>query len=221
MFRTSARPRSRALLPALLPATGLALALALTGCGTDTSSDTSTDQQNAGAASREADIVVGDPWVRATEGTQDTSMTAAFMTIDNNTDSDITLLRAESSVAGAVQLHEIAMVDEEMVMREVEGGITITARRGKLLESGGYHLMLVGLTRDLAPGDEVDLALTFSDGSSQQLTVPVKEFVEEAGHYHDPGTGDHAHPTDQGTADGGMDGSMDGSMDMPDESPAP
>ena len=42
-------------------------------------------------------------------------------------------------------------------------------------------------------GDEVDLSLVFSDGSTQDLVVPVKAFTEEEGHYHAPGTGDHDH----------------------------
>lgn len=53
---------------------------------------------------------------------------------------------------------------------------------------GGDHVMLMGLDGELAPGDEVDLVLEFSDGSQRELTVPVKEFTEEEGHYHAPGT---------------------------------
>ena len=52
--------------------------------------------------------------------------------------------------------------------------------------------MLMGVTTELAPGDEVDLALELSDGSTQELTVPVKEFTEEEGHYHEPGTDEDA-----------------------------
>ena len=37
---------------------------------------------------------------------------------------------------------------------------------------------------DLKPGDEVPLTLEFSDGSSHDLTIPVKAFTEEEEHYH-------------------------------------
>ena len=183
MLHTLARLRTHALLPAL----ALLLAVGLAGCGDDTDA--------AGAASPTADLVVGDPWVRATAGTADPSMTAAFMTIDNHTDADITLETVTSPVSDRVELHETAMVDGAMVMQAVDGGITITAGRGKLLEPGGYHVMLMDMQRELAPGEEVELTLSFSDGSSQTLTVPVKEFVEEQGHYHSPGTGAHSHPS--------------------------
>jgi copper(I)-binding protein len=185
MLHTLARLRTHALLPALV----LALAVGLSGCG-----EGSDPADAADAGAPPAELVVGDPWVRATAGTADPSMTAAFMTIDNHTDADVTLEAVTSPVSDRVELHETAMVDGAMVMQAVEGGITITAGRGKLLEPGGYHVMLMDMKRELAPGEEVELTLRFSDGSSQTLTVPVKEFVEEQGHYHSPGTGAHTHP---------------------------
>ncbi|HEX5771191.1 MAG TPA: hypothetical protein VFY11_09510, partial [Nocardioidaceae bacterium] len=36
--------------------------------------------------------------------------------------------------------------------------------------------------------------LEFSDGSSEELTVPVKEFTEEEGHYHESDA-PHSHPS--------------------------
>lgn len=183
----------------------LVLALALTGCGQTTDEPTG-DGAGTSAGSTPAaagagtgtdsgtdSVVVGDPWVRATRGTDDPSMTAAFMTLDNPGTEDLALVAASSPVADAAELHEMAVVDGARVMRPVAGGIPLEAGRGKLLEPGGYHVMLLGLRQPLAPGDEVDLTLEFSDGTTQQLTVPVKAFTEEEGHYHAPGTGDHDH----------------------------
>jgi hypothetical protein len=52
-----------------------------------------------------------------------------------------------------------------------------------VLKPGGYHVMLMKLTRPLAAGDEVTLTLDFSDGTTRTLTVPVKTFAEETGGY--------------------------------------
>ncbi len=201
----------RATTPALA-ALALGLTLTLSACGSATSADATA----ASSTPADVGIAVGDPWVRATEGTEDTSMTAAFMTLDNPSDQDVTLEGAESSVAGMVQLHEMTTVDGAMVMQEVPDGIPITAGRGKVLQPGGLHVMLMGLTESLAPGDEVDLTLRFSDGSTEELTVPVKEFTEEEGHYHSPGTAEHDH------ADGedGMTMEETDGMEMPSETPA-
>lgn len=175
----------------------LALVLGVSACGTDetpeASADTATESSSAPAP---APVEIVDPWVRATRGAEDPSMTAAFMTLDNTGAGDVTLAGASSSVARRVELHEMAQVDGTMVMQEVEGGIALPAGEGQLLQPGGYHVMLMGMKQELAPGDEVDLVLEFSDGSSRELTVPVKKFTEEEGHYHAPGTDDHGHESD-------------------------
>jgi len=178
-----------------LSASALLLTAGLVACGEE--DDTTAATTDAGSS-----LVVGDPWVRATAGTEDTSMTAAFMTIDNTGDEDVTLVGASSDIAGSVEIHEMLMVDGAMAMQAMESGLVIEAGRGKVLEPGGYHVMLMGVTTELAPGDEVDLTLELSDGSTQELTVPVKEFTEEEGHYHEPGTDeDHSHGDEDSDTD--------------------
>lgn len=185
MSFTTLSPRSRAVGVAGL---GAALLVGLTACGASNAADT------AELASAEPTVEVSDAWVRATAGTEDPSMTGAFMAIDNAGAEDVTLTGAASPVAGKVEIHEMAMVDGSMVMRRIEGGLTIEAGYGQVLMPGGNHVMLMGLTEELSPGDEVDLTLEFSDGSSEELTVPVKEFTEEEGHYHESDA-PHSHPS--------------------------
>jgi len=164
------------------------LLIGLTGCASS-----SAGGATAGAA-EESGIDVSDAWVRATEGTEDPSMTGAFMTIDNEGDEDVTLTGASTPVAGMVELHEMAMSDGAMVMRKIEGGIEVEAGYGQVLMPGGSHVMLMDLSEGLAPGDEVELVLEFSDGTSEELTLPVKEFTEEEGHYHESDA-PHSHPS--------------------------
>ncbi|QLQ11789.1 MAG: copper chaperone PCu(A)C [Nocardioidaceae bacterium] len=131
--------------------------------------------------------------MRATAGSTDPTMTAAFMVLYNEGSTDIALTGATADVADMTELHEMVKVDGKEMMQQVEEGITITAGRGKELAPGGYHVMMMGLNTDLAPGDEVTFTLTFSDGTEQTVHAPVKEFTEEEGHYHEPGTGEHSH----------------------------
>ncbi len=177
-FTTLRSTRSRTAAAGL----GAALLMTVAACGTTTAQDDTAAAADPGA------VVVSDAWVRATAGTDDPSMTGAFMALDNEGEEDVTLTGASSPVAGMVELHEMAMVDGAMVMRKIDGGIDIAAGYGQVLMPGGNHVMLMGLTDELEPGDEVDLVLEFSDGTTQDLTVPVKEFTEEEGHYHEPGT---------------------------------
>lgn len=205
MSSTLRPTRHRALAGAALAA---ALLVGTAACGNETGS-----ADTAALAAAEPPIEISDAWVRATVGTDDPSMTGAFMAIDNEGQDDVTLTGASSPVAKMAEIHEMAMVDGSMVMRRIEGGLEIQAGYGQVLMPGGNHVMLMGLTDDLAPGDEVSLTLEFSDGSTEDLTVPVKEFTEEEGHYHEPGTqpghhmsgspSDGASPMDSGSMESG------------------
>lgn len=192
-----------------VPLAVLALTLGASACGSDDQAaddQAATDRAGAGESTSAAAgtpttdpapaapaVTVEDPWVRATTGAEDTTMTAAFMLLRNTGTEDATLVSASSPVAKNVQLHEMVMRDGAMTMAEAEAGIVVTAGRGKILEPGGYHVMLMGLRGGLVAGDEVELTLELSDGTTIDVTAPVKKFTEEEGHYHAPGTGEHSH----------------------------
>ncbi|WP_110204936.1 copper chaperone PCu(A)C [Nocardioides daejeonensis] len=172
------------------------LATALLGfaaCGDDKADAEPKDTNTQAVA---AAVSVSEPWARGTVGSEDPTMSAAFMMLDNAGTEDVTLESASSDVAGRTELHEMAMKDGKMVMQQVEGGIVVPAGKDMLLQPGGYHVMLMDLNRELVPGEEINLVLGFSDGSNVTVTVPVKEFTEEEGHYHEPGTPEHTHGGD-------------------------
>jgi copper(I)-binding protein len=62
-----------------------------------------------------------------------------------------------------------------MMMREVEGGIELTADESVTFEPGGYHVMLLDLAEPLEVGDEFELTLEFADNDDVTITVPVEE----------------------------------------------
>jgi periplasmic copper chaperone A len=162
--------------PILALLLGVVTALGLTACGSEKAEPATAD---AGK------ISVSDAWVRATAGTTDPTMTAAFMAISNGTSADVRLVSATSPTTAMVQIHEMAMADDgHMVMQEAQDGVTVRAGKEQLLMPGGFHVMLMGLSDEIAPGDEVQLTLTFSDGTTIDVTAPAKEYTEEEGHYH-------------------------------------
>ena len=55
-------------------------------------------------------------------------------------------------VAAMVELHEMSMVDGAMAMQAMPDGLVVAAGRGKVLEPGGYHVMLMDLKQPLAKG---------------------------------------------------------------------
>lgn len=171
--------------------TGVAILVALagaTGCASTTPGAPAPMGSAAGTASAGATsmLIVESPWVRTTTGAKDASMTGAFMTIVNSGETDVKLVGADYADAGMVQVHEMVMKDGAMVMQEAKDGAVVPAGSHLHLAPGGYHVMLMMLKKELAVGDEVNLTLHFSDGSSLPVTAPVKEFVEEEDHYHSP-----------------------------------
>src|SRR5690606_36739746 len=99
-----------------------------------------------------------DAWVKtAADG-----MTAAFGIITSEGHHDVTLVSATTPAASAVELHETVPSGTAMQMREKDGGFLIREGEQLVLEPGGNHLMLMGLTAPSTAGDDVELTLVFS-----------------------------------------------------------
>lgn len=131
-------------------------------------------------------ISVTDPWVKGTES----GMTAAFGTLVNNGDADVTVVSATSPLSPDVELHEVVDSGGKMVMRAKKGGFVIPAHGTHQLEPGGDHIMLMGVTKQVKPGDEITFTLTFKDGGTLDFTAIGKEFAGGKENYQ-PGT-DHS-----------------------------
>ena len=131
-------------------------------------------------------VITADAWVRTTDGAERPDMTALFVNMTNPTSEDITLISADcGDVAGMVEVHEMAMVDGEMVMRRAENGILVPKESHEHLAPGGPHVMLMKLARELpAGGEEVSCTLTYDNGQEIDVIAPVKEFTEEQDTYH-------------------------------------
>ena len=69
-------------------------------------------------------VTVADAWVRATVAAQ--RATGAFLKLTVR-GGDVTLIAASSPVAGVTQIHEMAISEGVMRMREVKGGVPLKA----------------------------------------------------------------------------------------------
>jgi copper(I)-binding protein len=98
---------------------------------------------------------------------------AAFMAITNAGDAPDRLIAARTPAAERVELHTHILTDGVARMREVEGGIPLPAGETVLLERGGLHVMLMGLTGPLEEGTAVDLTLVFEGAGEVDVSVPV------------------------------------------------
>lgn len=106
------------------------------------------------------------------------STSAAYMTLRNSGDTSDALVAASTDAAETVELHTVIEEGGVMKMRPVPQ-IDIPAAGEQQLRPGGYHVMLIGITRDLNEGDTVHLTLTLEKGGALELAVPVRMMPPE------------------------------------------
>ncbi|GLW99263.1 copper chaperone PCu(A)C [Microtetraspora sp. NBRC 16547] len=146
----------------------------------------STPQAAPGSA-----ITVTDPWVKSTKS----GMTAAFGTLVNNGDTDVTVMSAASPLSPDVELHEVVESGGKTIMQPKKGGFVIPAHGTHQLEPGGDHIMMMGVTKAVKPGDQIAFTLAFKDGATLEFTAIGKEFAGGKENYQ-PGTGHGGSHTD-------------------------
>jgi copper(I)-binding protein len=116
-------------------------------------------------------LTVVDPYVRmAPPGAK---ATGAFMTIRNTSDKDVQVVKADCNAAKVTELHNHINDNGVMRMRQVKE-INVPARGEAQLKPGSYHVMLINMKAPLKDGDKVDITLSFSDGGTKTVQVPVK-----------------------------------------------
>ncbi len=115
-----------------------------------------------------AQVSVSEPWVRATVPAQ--KATGAFMRVQSA--APARLVGVQADVAGRAELHEMAMDGQTMRMRRVEA-IELPAGKPVNLASGGYHVMLFDLKRQVKEGENVAITLTVQDAAGKKQDVKV------------------------------------------------
>lgn len=123
-------------------------------------------------AKQAASIAVQHAWARKTAAGQ--SVGGGFMVITNRASAADRLLTGSSPVAAEVQLHTMSMDAGVMRMRQVEGGIAVPASGTLELKPGSYHIMFVGLKRQLRQGERFPVTLRFERAGNVTVQVSVQ-----------------------------------------------
>ncbi|MEV7802252.1 copper chaperone PCu(A)C [Microbispora sp. NPDC088329] len=127
----------------------------------------------ASPSSTSAALSITDPWVK----TAKKGMTAAFGTLVNNSDSDITVIAGSTPAAPMVELHEVVESKGKMVMRPKEGGFVVPAHGSHVLQPGGDHIMVMDVPSEIKPGSEVPFTLELQGGGTYTFTALGKDFA--------------------------------------------
>ena len=126
-------------------------------------------------ASPSGGITVTDAWARSSSAMAGAG--AAYATITNAGSAADALIGASSPAATTVEVHETVVMGSPdasgggmMGMQPVE----IPAGGSLQLKPGSYHVMLIGLVKDLKPGDTIDLTLKFEKAGEITVTAQVR-----------------------------------------------
>jgi copper(I)-binding protein len=135
-----------------------------------------------------ADIAVKSAWVRGTVPAQ--MMSGAFMEITSK--NAATLVGVTTPVAEEAEVHEMRLEGGVMKMRAAPR-LDLPAGKTVVLKPGGYHVMLMGLKRQLKPGDMVPLTLKIESANKKVNTAVVNAEVRELSEPSRPDHHDHMH----------------------------
>ena len=169
-------------------------ALGLTACAGDdagsapSASDASsvapaTDASSAASTAdgQAAGLTITDPWTKATEE----GMIGSFGMLENSSDQDLHIVGVRSELGETVGLHEmVSDEDGQMVMQQSPDGFTVPAGGSFELAPGGAHVMLMGLTEPIEPGEEVAYELELEDGSTMEVVSVARPFGGANESYH-------------------------------------
>jgi copper(I)-binding protein len=119
-------------------------------------------------------------WVRAMPPSQ--ANTAAYLTFENTGQRPLRIVGAHAHPEAVVEIHTSGIVDGMMTMQAVD---VVDVAAGKSVEfaPGGMHLMIMGLQKMPAPGEQVKLCLEFESASPLCADVTVRKAAPAAANH--------------------------------------
>ena len=128
------------------------------------------------AGATQAAVTATDAWVRGTVPSQKT--TGAFLTLTST--AEARLVAVSTPAAKSAEIHNSEEMGGVMHMHALDA-IALPAGKRVELKPGGFHIMLVGLTRALGAGDQVPLTLTIEEAGGKRTQVEVRAAVRPLG----------------------------------------
>ena len=123
-----------------------------------------------------AGVTATGAWARGTVPAQ--TATGVFVTLEASEGAKV--VGVSSPAAKSAAIHASENHGGVMHMHEVDS-LDLPAGRRVELKPGGYHVMLEGLARPLAAGDQVPLTFTIEDRRGKRTRLEVKAEVRPLG----------------------------------------
>ncbi len=100
---------------------------------------------------------------------------AVFFTIDNESDEDDRLVGIRTDIADVAEMHHSEIDDAGVMRMNPVDGVEVPAGESIEFESGGYHVMLIGLHHDLVAGESFEITLEFAEHGDVEVEVDIRQ----------------------------------------------
>lgn len=156
------------------PMAAFVASLALAACGAPENTGADTAQSACGGEG----VVVSEAWARSARAGQ--PATAAYMTLCS--DAGDALVSAAFEGADATELHVTTIDADGIASMFPTSQIDLPAGEAVALKPGGTHIMVIGVTEALAPGDAPGITLEFENAGAVEVTLEVRDAMSADGH---------------------------------------
>ena len=117
-------------------------------------------------------LKIQNAWVRpAAKGAN----SALYFVIVNNSTKTDTLLGAQSNVAEETEVHESFKKDNDRMGMRPAGKISIKPKSEFEFKPGGFHVMLLGVLKDLKFGDKIEAVLLLKYAGKLKLKAEIRD----------------------------------------------
>jgi periplasmic copper chaperone A len=102
--------------------------------------------------------------------------TAAYFTIENTSETALSLTGAQSDVADSVEFHQLLRNGGKgkLITMEPVASVDVPPHGKVEFKPMGLHVMFVGLKKRFFSEKQVKLTLLFSDGEKRTIELPVR-----------------------------------------------
>ena len=108
--------------------------------------------------------------------------TAGYLIVKNNSDKDVKLVSASSPIAERVEFHQHLHQGGLMKMIKLDD-VTVPANGEVVFESGGLHIMFLGVDSTMANNKTANVRLMDSNGNELSVEFKVESIHQKIRHH--------------------------------------
>jgi len=117
-------------------------------------------------------VTIKDAWIRPAAMNANSAL---FCEVVNNSSVPDTLVAAKGNFSELVEIHETFKKENDMMgMREVHN-VAVPGKGALILKPGSFHIMLIGLNKDLRLGEKYEVVLVLKRAGEIRVRALVRD----------------------------------------------